>query len=410
MNSRTLIPIVAALFLGIGCGGGGSDGSGTRTAAETRPSPSATQAATATASSTGTTATSTASSSGARIEQAGLVKDWDPRSTPDPSRAFATTFRSSDKEIDATFKLAQGVSGEVTSAWKYKGEWVVLPGVLKTQAKAGEWTSFTFTPRKDTAGFDAGEYEVILAAPGSAETKSLKFTVTAASSSARFDQAGLVKKWDPNVRPDPSTFTTSFLANDGRVHAVFRLPDGSAGDVSSTWKYGGQLLPFGDAPTIQLDGGRWGTLYLGAPEFPAGDYEVSVAINGTNESRSLRFRVGAAGATLPKPKLEQAGLVARVPNTTPDPSAFVTTFKPTDQTIYALFKLSSGPGSVAWVSAVWKYQGQAILASMASSPIKLGDWDQARLTMESPFPRGDYELVLSVVGTDETKSLKFTIN
>jgi hypothetical protein len=306
------------------------------------------------------------------------------------------------------FKVSEG--GEVTSAWIYDGQWVVLPGGLSTQANADEWTAFTFTP-PDSAGFNAGDYEVILAKPGSSETRSLEFTVEAVPSDAGLDQAGLAREWDASVTPDPDSFMTSFLPEDSRVYAVFQLADGDSGQVESTWKYGGDELVFGEQPRLQLEGGAWGTLFLSAPEFPAGQYESLLSITGADETRSLTFTVGPDGAAPPSPEFEEAGLVNSLDTTQPpDPADFATTFTTSDTTIYALFMLSAEAESAVWITAIWLYEGLPILTGTATGVIGTGTWEQVSLTLDAGLLPGEYEAVLTLPGTNARESLGFTVN
>jgi hypothetical protein len=336
--------------------------------------------------------------------EAGMVRAWDTES--EPSDDFATTFRTSVVEIDVVFKVRE--AGDVLSAWIANGQWIVLPGGLVTEAQADNWTAFTFTPRSGEAGFRAGDYEVILAKAGSPDTLSLEFTIEQDDSDAELEQVGLSQEWDASVEPDPDTFTTSFLPDDGEVYAVFQLADGDGGQVESVWKYEGDELVFEDQPRIQLEGGDWGVLFLSAPEFPPGDYESIISLTGTDETESLRFTVAADGATPASPQIEEAGRVSSIAQA-PAAGDFKDTFSTSDTTVYAVFMLSDEGDAVVWISAAWTYEGLPILAASTAGVVETGIWLPANLTFDAGLPPGEYEVVLTVLGTGANETLSFTV-
>jgi len=398
-----LLLIASFLFitLSAACGGGSS-------ASPASDTPSAT-GATQTPLASGGTQTptpATGSTGGGRIVQAGLVNNWSPSSQPDPSKVFTTGFKASDDEIDVAFKLSDGASVDVSAEWKVDGKWLVLPGALKIRADGGKWSSFTFTPQ--STNFNSGDYEVTIGIVGTTERKTLKFKIAPESVGGRFDQAGLVKKWDKSVRPDPSTFTTSFSPADKIVYATFTLASGSPAEVRATWKYNGRELVFGDAPVLFVDGGGFGTHSLSQEAFPAGDYEVVLAISGTSQSRSLKFTV-TSNAPADAAKFEAAGLMNRLDTTVePNPNAFMTSFRPSDQKIFAIFKVTGGTDALAWVTAVWKYEGAVMYEALDSIGLKGNGWFNMVLSLGTT-PPGDYEAVLTILKTGETKSLKFSV-
>ena len=390
------VALVAAFLLtalSVACGGGGDSDS---PASDTPSASGGTQAP----------PQATSSASGGRIEQAGLVNNWNSSSQPDPSRVFTTNFKTSDDQIDVAFKLSDGAAVEVSAEWKIDGKWLVLPGALKIKADGGKWSSFTFTP--NVTNFNSGDYEVTLGIVGATERRTLTFKIIPESVGGRFDQAGLAKKWDQSVRPDPSTFTTSFLPGDKAVYAAFTLAAGSPAEVKATWKYSGRELVFGDAPVLLVEGGGFGTHSLSQVAFPAGDYEVVLAISGTSQLKSLRFTV-TSNAPADATKFEAAGLMNRLDTTVePNPNAFVTSFRPSDQRIFALFKLTGGTDALAWVTAVWKYEGAVMYEALESIVLKGNGWYNSELNLGTT-PPGDYEAVLTILKTGETKSLKFSV-
>jgi hypothetical protein len=395
----TITTLAAALTFAAACGGGGD------AEPESGAATGSTPAAVSTSSTSAATPAATQGPVG-RFEQAGMVENWQPGSQPDPSRNFANTFAAGVQKLDLAYKLTAGPAAEVWSAWKYKGEWVVLPGKLRMQATAGQWTSFTFSKPGGSEYFEAGDYEVTLIVPGEAATRAVKFTITPVTSTARFEQVGLVKRWDSSVAPDPSTFVTSFAPTDGNVYAVFRMNSGTTAEVTATWKHAGKVLEFGELARLRLEGGRWGTLYMNAPTFPSGDYEVVLTLTGSSESRTLNFTVGSAPAA--RPKFEQVGLLAGAPSTVPNPANFITALKPTDQTAAAVFKLTPG-SELVWVTAQWKYLGAPIYLGARSTPVQAGAWDYITLEPGGGFPPGEYESLVSIPGSEEPRSLKFIV-
>jgi hypothetical protein len=382
----------------IACGGGGG-GSGDTSESETPVASGSTPAG-------GSTPAATTTGSG-RIQQTGLVNNWNPTSQSDPSRVFATSFKATDDQIDVAFRLSEGPAVDVTAEWKLDGTWLILPGALKTRAEGGKWASFTFTPQG--SHFNSGEYEVTLGISGTTEKKPLKFRIAPESTGAKFNQAGLVKVWNESTRPDPSTFTTSFLPTDRTVYAAFTLASGSPGEVRATWKYAGRELIFGNPPVVQVQGGGSGAHHLTTEQLPAGDYEATLAVAGTSETRPLRFSV-ASNAPADATRFEGAtGLTNRLDTSVePNPSTFTTSFSTTDRRIYALFKLTGGTDALTWVTAVWKYNGSPFYDGSDSIVVKGDGWWHSLLDLGTT-PVGDYEVILTVLRTGESKSLKFSV-
>ncbi|HUP72494.1 MAG TPA: hypothetical protein VM282_05555 [Acidimicrobiales bacterium] len=395
-GGRRIHLAAALVLLIVACGGGDDVDSSADTPAPTQ----------ATSIDTTAPTQATSSASGSRIGQAGLVNNWNQSSQLDPSRLFTTNFKTSDDQIDVAFKLSDGAAAEVSAEWKVDGQWVVLPGALKIRGEGGKWSSFTFTP--PSRNFNSGDYQVTLGIVGTAERKTLTFKIAPESTSGRFDQAGLVKKWDQSVRPDPSTFTTSFLPGDTRVYAVFTLVAGSPAEVTATWKYNGRELVLGDRPVLIVPGGGFGNHSLTQERLPAGDYEVVLAIRGTSQTRSLKFTVNS-DAPDDATKFEAAGLTNRFdPAVEPNPNAFMTTFSPSDKQIFPLFKLTGGTRALTWVTAVFKYEGAVMYQAQDSLVLEGNGWRNTVLTLGTT-PPGDYEAVLTILKTGETRSLKFSV-
>ena len=411
----SLISVCLTILFAMSAACGGEEGDATTTTdnvattaeATTSPDrtpeatqPSSTQAPSQSGASASPTAEAEPAASGGIFIEAGLLEFWD--TNTDPSVNFTTSFRTSDEQIDVAFKVSE--AGEVYSAWIYEGQWVALPGDITLDAEANVWTSFTFTPRSGEAGFRAGDYEVILGKLGSPDTLTFEFTIEQEASDATFEQAGLSTDWDASVEPDPDTFTTSFLPDDGRVYAVFQLGD-DGGQVESVWRYEGDELVFEDQPKVQIAGGGWGVLFLSAPELPAGSYESVLSITGTDREESLTFTVEGDPVS---PQFEEAGLVSSI-DQVPVPEDFKDIFPTSSEKVYAAFKLSD-EGAVVWMSQLWRYEGLPISWATTSGVDETGTWFPPTLTAgSSGLPSGDYEVVLTVLGTSVSETLSFAV-
>ena len=73
---------------------------------------------------------------------------------------------------------------------------------------------------------------------------------------------------------------------------MFRVTD-ATGEVNAAWKYNGQPLRASGTTRIRVDAGSWGYLGLArpGPGYDAGDYEVTLTIDGSNETQILKFSV-----------------------------------------------------------------------------------------------------------------------
>ena len=340
----------------------------------------------------------------ARFDQVGLTNQWSESITPDP-KAFVTNFKAADAEIDAVIKIAGG-TGWITASWKYEGALIKVDNV---QGDSGTWTHLGLS-HGDQGGFPGGNYEVVLTIPGSSESKSIEFQIDSptASGKAKFEQAGIVAKWDSNASPDPNSFLTNVRPSDTGVGAAVKLTSAADGWVTASWKYQGQAMDVDPIVwSIPVQGGQWGYLDLaaGVANVPVGTYEVSLNIASTSEAKSLKFTVGSS-----TPTAATIGTVALTntwdPKALPDAKSFATTFKSSDSKIYAVYEFSSG--SDGWVRSSWTYQGALIAEVM--SPLDAEHWFEMDLyRTSSQFTTGDYEVKLAVIGTSETKSLKFSV-
>jgi hypothetical protein len=225
----------------------------------------------------------------------------------------------------------------------------------------------------------------------------------------------LIKNWDPNSTPDSKSFVTTFTSADKEIDAVFKLAND--GKVSGQWKFKGQpIFQSGSLEAMNADllmdakAGRWQSLYITSPVFPAGDYEVDLSVIGGSDAKAMKFSVTDSVTPVPsaKVKLDQTGLTTTYPGGSgPDPKSFATTFKPSDGKIYLFMKPALDSGAApTWISAAWKYKGD--LLGVQSFVVSDTSW-KALLLEEPSFPTGDYEVDVSVLGTSETVQLKFSV-
>ena len=228
----------------------------------------------------------------------------------------------------------------------------------------------------------------------------------------------------PGSEPDSSKLATSFNTDstDSRkrtsVYGMVKLAEGLPG-VRTAWlgvsiKYRGQTF---ERPPMIAKVGSWQQIPLFS-EFidnpPGGDYELVLTPLAGGDTRSGKFTINdAAAASAPKPKLDEALMVANYLGETRDkpnlkPSSFTetTVFKPTDF-ITVVFSLAD-PQPAAWATATWKYQGKQIGTVRASEGVIQGSVRGFILT--EPRRPGQYEVTITLPETGETRTLKFSIS
>jgi hypothetical protein len=71
--------------------------------------------------------------------------------------------------------------------------------------------------------------------------------------------------------------------------------------------------------------------------------------------------------------------------------------------------LSDEGDAVVWISAAWSYEGLPILAASTAGVVETGIWLPANLTFDAGLPPGEYEVVLTVLGTGANETLSFTV-
>jgi hypothetical protein len=129
----------------------------------------------------------------------------------------------------------------------------------------------------DTAGAAAGAAE--------AERNGADFAEAALASGVDTSREG----------PDPASYTTSFAHDAAGIYVVFRLTEGEGGRVVATWRKDGVVVHEQDQST---PGGRWAFMAITpAPGgFVPGEYELTLRVDGTANTRVLPFTVRAPEA------------------------------------------------------------------------------------------------------------------
>lgn len=91
--------------------------------------------------------------------------------------------------------------------------------------------------------------------------------------------------------PDPSTFTSEFESDVGVIYVVYRLEEGAGGDVQVTWTHEGVTVNE-SSRTLPSDGTWAYEGFQAASEgFDPGDYEITLTVLGSGDSRVLTFVV-----------------------------------------------------------------------------------------------------------------------
>jgi hypothetical protein len=113
---------------------------------------------------------------------------------------------------------------------------------------------------------------------------------------ADFAEAALASGVDTSrERPDPASYTTSFAHDAAGIYVVFRLTEGEGGRVVATWRKDGVVLHEQDQ---SVPGDRWAFMAITpAPGgFLPGEYELTLRVDGTGNTRVLPFTVAAPEA------------------------------------------------------------------------------------------------------------------
>jgi hypothetical protein len=216
---------------------------------------------------------------------------------PDPS-TFVTSFASETPTIFVPYQLAPGLSGKVTSTWKFfDGEKTVISFDYPA---SGPWAYFRLTYQE---GFIPGDYQEVLTFDATGESVTLPFTITGPrkppatpaplpSGTSAFTLLRAATASDTSQPlPDTTTFTDSFATTAPAIYVVFALQSGVIGTVTCTMTMNGSAL----IEPLSLDYGTnnsWGSFKVTpAGTFPAGDYVATVTYKPTGESMTVTFTV-----------------------------------------------------------------------------------------------------------------------
>jgi hypothetical protein len=121
-------------------------------------------------------------------------------------------------------------------------------------------------------------------------------TAEAERNGADFAEAALASGVDTSREgPDPASYTTSFAHDAPGIYVVFRLTEGEGGRVVATWRKDGVVVHEQDQ---SAPGDRWAFMAITpAPGgFLPGEYELTLQVDGTGNTRVLPFTVRAPEA------------------------------------------------------------------------------------------------------------------
>jgi hypothetical protein len=116
--------------------------------------------------------------------------------------------------------------------------------------------------------------------------------VTEEPSGATLAEAATTAEIDPGAdAPDPSTFSSTFTSDVPVIYVVYRLAEGVGGDVETTWAREGETV-YETTRTLPSDG-TWAYEGLQAPAggHQPGEYEVTLTVVDTGETKVLQFTV-----------------------------------------------------------------------------------------------------------------------
>ncbi len=355
------------------------------------------------------------------------------RDNPDPAK-FISTYP--DKEQPAVwYKLSDDPDAPSRTAWvnfdvKYKGVTLIH---RQHATNLGHWKYVDLVWDWPCPGgvcrtpFPPGEYDVEVTLVGTSERRTSKFTVTSSAAVAfpKIEDAGVASGFK-SVEPK-AAIATSFKA-DQDVLAVYRAPPTTTPAwMSAVWSYKGKKI---DETVVNLvidehvkasDGWYW--FRMPRTKVEAGEYTVDLAILGSGEKRTLKFTM--EGAPAPTAHLQELQLANQTvaAAATPVPNIFSTKFDGFD-TIYPDFRVEGTIADNELVTVDWKYKGailrQDMLTGAALKRVTTAGWvkpttpsltsrPDPRTGFPQPVPAGDYECIVTLLSSGESKSVKFTV-
>lgn len=133
--------------------------------------------------------------------------------------------------------------------------------------------------------------------------------------------------------------------------------------------------------------------------------------SATAATPAARTPADPASATATTAAIAQMGLVSNVDlDKEPDPTRYVTSFKSTDKKIGVLVQLSPS-GAAGEVVCEWRLNGRHLdVTGALKTRVEPGRWVYFDLTHKlSEFQKGDYEVVITVNGSEAQRTLTFAI-
>jgi hypothetical protein len=338
---------------------------------------------------------------------------------PDSSK-LATTFTTNSVEakprptVVGLVKLADAGPG-MRTAWlgvsiKYKGQTFERPPMV---ARAGGWQQFPlFSESSDNP--PGGDYELVLTPLTGGDAKSGKFTITDTATSPakpKLDEALTVANYlgetrdKPNLKPSSFTETTVFKTTDF-ITVVFSMADPQpAAWATATWKYQGKQIGAVRASANVIQGSVRGFI-LTEPRRP-GQYEVTIAIPETGESRTLKFTIAPPEGV--QSKFDQVGLV-KLPAKGVQPSvdAFASSFDAFDK-IAVASQVNPPPETKTpnLVHMAATYEGKQVF--LGADTNLASPWLVTGFFVPPPYPAGHYEVTLTNSASGESRVLRYTV-
>ena len=425
---RAVLRVASCAFftialLAVACGGGSGKPS---TSSSSSDSPAASP-------------TSSAPASKVKIEQLGVLDDSrapGAKTDPDPSKFSTSVVEKSSPNI--WYRLSDDNDAPSHSAWvdidvKQKG---TLVQHQRQTANLGAWRFVTLywdyacTGGACRSAFPPGDYDIEATLLGTSEKRTSKLTITPADGQTpapvKLDNAGIAPAI---INGNPtSTFVTS-IKPEALPRLAYHVTFGETpGWVTATWSYKGKQI--GDVQTNLIVPEQankpdfWSWFTMPANKYEAGEYNVDLLVAATGEKRSLKFNVEAGPAQTAKlieihtaPQLTSKGA-------TPVPNIFSSKFDGWD-TIYPVFLLQGDLATREHAEIQWKYNGAVVKddfipGTILKDSIVLG-WatpttpalttrPDLRTGFPQPLPAGDYEAVVTLLPSGESKATKFTVS
>jgi hypothetical protein len=145
-----------------------------------------------------------------------------------------------------------------------------------------------------------------------------------------------------------------------------------------------------------------------APETERARPDSAVAVPSVGEEED-DFPDGQEGTPAPEFDQVKTASVADASRDAPDPATFTSAFPANAPAIYIVYRLKPGPGGR--VTATWRKDGEVLLQNDRRREIPSGGrWAFEAITPPpGGFLLGNYEVVLTIVETEESRTVPFTV-